>query len=98
MLEKLTEADFANHRGETFKIHYGEGETLEVALVETRGLGSGQRTERSAFSVLFRGGPKDQFLPQATYRLEHPDLGALDLFLVPLGPDDQGMRYEAVFN
>jgi hypothetical protein len=25
-------------------------------------------------------------------------MGTLDLFLVPIGPDYQGMRYEAVFN
>jgi hypothetical protein len=32
------------------------------------------------------------------YRLHHPARGALDLFMVPLGPDACGMRYEIVFN
>jgi hypothetical protein len=36
-------------------------------------------------------------LPQRIYRLEHDELGALDLFLVPIGRDDSGVRYEAVF-
>jgi hypothetical protein len=36
-------------------------------------------------------------LPQGIQRLSHAELGELDLFLVPIGPDAQGMRYEAAF-
>jgi hypothetical protein len=36
-------------------------------------------------------------LPQRIYRIEHATLGAFDLFLVPIGPDAQGLRYQAVF-
>ena len=56
---------------------------------------TGPETQES-FAVLFRG-PQQPILPQAIYRLEHPRMGSLDLFLVPIGPDDTGMRYEAVF-
>jgi hypothetical protein len=49
------------------------------------------------FSIIFRG-PSGQSLPQRIYRLEHAQLGTLDLFLVPIGPDGVGMCYEAVFN
>jgi hypothetical protein len=52
---------------------------------------------RTQFSLVFRGGP-DPPLQQRIYCLEHEQLGALDLFLVPLGPDAAGQRYEAVFN
>jgi uncharacterized protein DUF6916 len=31
------------------------------------------------------------------HRVEHEELGALDVFLVPIGPDQAGMCYEAVF-
>lgn len=52
---------------------------------------------RPAFSLLFRGaGPGE--LPQSTYTLAHATLGSLAVFLVPLGPDGQGMLYEAIFN
>jgi hypothetical protein len=37
-------------------------------------------------------------LPQAIYQLEHDRMGTMDIFLVPIGPDGQGMGYEAVFN
>jgi hypothetical protein len=36
-------------------------------------------------------------LPQATYPVEHDELGRMEIFLVPIGPDGSGMRYEAVF-
>ena len=39
----------------------------------------------------------DRPLPQGLFELSHPDLGALEIFLVPVGVD--GTRhYEAVFN
>jgi hypothetical protein len=48
------------------------------------------------FSVMFLG-PAESVLPQATYRVE--DEGeAFDIFIVPVGRDERGVRYEAVFN
>ena len=35
--------------------------------------------------------------PQRIYRLRHDRLGAFEVFLVPIGPDAVGMRFEAVF-
>jgi hypothetical protein len=37
-------------------------------------------------------------MPQRIYRLQHEELGQLELFLVPIGPDADGMCYEAVFS
>ena len=48
------------------------------------------------FSLYFTG--PDRYLPQHVYRIEHEQMGALDLFLVPVGKLDNGFRYEAVFN
>ena len=92
---------FARHVGETFVIRPPEGEPLEVELVEALALAvredvpEGVRKE--PFSLLFRAQVQDA-LPQQIYRIEHGTLGDLDLFLVPLGPDTVGMRYEAVFS
>jgi hypothetical protein len=30
--------------------------------------------------------------------MEHEEIGALDIFLVPIGPDEEGPRYEAIFD
>jgi hypothetical protein len=37
-------------------------------------------------------------LAQKIHRLEHATLGALDIFIVPIGPDRLGMLYEAIFS
>jgi len=63
-------------------------------LVEVNALGSSTKQEQ--FSLQFRA-PRDAPISQGIYRLEHDRLGALDIFLVPIGLDGNGVRYEAVF-
>lgn len=95
-LETLTKDHFAAHVGDEFRLR--SGESIVVLTVRTVD-GADTRWDpagREAFSVLF-GGPPGPALPQAIYRIEHELLGDLDLFLVPLGPDADGQRYEAVF-
>ena len=46
---------------------------------------------------MFRG-PGEPVLAQRIYPLDNQTLGRLEIFLVPIGPDDEGMRYQAVFN
>ena len=72
---------------------------LELELVEVKGYLSkaNEQTGMERFSVFFQG-PGDLQLPQNTYRLEHEQMGAFDIFLVPITGDQQGFRYEAVFN
>ena len=87
--------------GNTFRIEYGAEAALEVELIEATGLRSrpprpGQPPRREPFSIVFRG-PKTIVLPQRMYKISHEKFGPLDLFIVPIGPDDTGMCYEAVF-
>jgi hypothetical protein len=49
------------------------------------------------FNLHFKG-PRSERFGQGMRRLEHPALGALDIFLVPIGADATGLLYEAVFN
>ena len=101
MLEKLTSADFSPYVHQTFSIQVESGDLLEVELIDVSDLGSDDEWDESSarrpFSIVFRG-PKESHLPQSIYRIEHGRMGSLDLFLVPIGPDKLGMRYEAVFN
>lgn len=94
-LESLTAADFSSCRQDPFRIRATPAEPFEVELIEVSE-GAARSPQRSSFSLVFRGGPSPP-LPQRIYRVEHESLGALDLFLVPLGPDAVGERYEAVF-
>lgn len=55
------------------------------------------KAEWSASSVYFDG-PADPLLPQRAYAVEHEQMGMFDLLIVPLVRQQQGCRYEAVFN
>src|SRR5262249_7446552 len=97
MLESLTVDTFTTRIGERFRLLADAGTTLTVELIDATTLGSsGSARGRTPFSLLFRG-PMTPVLPQRIYRLDHETLGSLDLFLVPIGPRDGGMVYEAIF-
>ena len=102
MLERFTSETFAPHLGETFRVYPDPATALDMSLIDVTVLGGGSgRGGESAggrvpFSLVFRG-PLQPVLPQRTYRVEHDGIGEFDLFLVPIGLDAEGMRYEAVF-
>ena len=93
-LASLTAEDFRPHLGTRFTM---PSRPLESELIEVDTVGAAAAGGvRVPFGLVFRG-PLEPVLPQGIHRLEHETLGALDLFLVPIGPDEAGMRYEAVF-
>ena len=99
MLETFTQSTFLSHLGETFRVHGDISSPLEMQLTDVMSLGSSDEAQperRAPFSILFHG-PADALLAQRTYTLSHDVMGNFDLFLVPLGPAADGMRYEAVF-
>ncbi len=99
MSDSLTLETFVPHIGTTFDLALNPEETIHLRLYEVKPLGHGVPGGREPFALLFHHPhlPKNAYLPQSTYPLNHPALGLLELFLVPLGPDAQGMRYEAIF-
>jgi hypothetical protein len=90
-LETLTAADFAALRGDRFRITPQGAPPFDAQLVEVEELAR-EPGGRAPFSLVFKGGPSPP-LPQRIYRVEHDELGAVEIFLVPIAPD----RYEAVF-
>jgi len=99
MAASLTEEEFSKHLNTTFRARLDAEAEVDLELVEVKGYlgrpGDQQGMER--FSIFFKG-PGKPFLPQHTYALSHEAMGTIDLFLVPIGPDGDGFRYEAVFN
>lgn len=83
--------------GEAFTIKTDAGEPAVLTLVSVDRLGGDSPREGGPFAMLFETvrGPS---LAQQTCRLERGEGEALDVFLVPLGPGEAGMRYEAVFS
>lgn len=102
MLEALTLASFAGRIGETFRLSASADSALWLELVEARSLASdGTRPEagrrlREPFSIIFKG-PAVPVMSQRIYPLAHDGLGIFELFLVPVGPGQGGMLYQAIF-
>jgi len=97
MLDGLTRESFAEHVGSIFRAQAPD-RVLEFKLVEVKALATaaGEERQRRPFSLCFLG-PLDVLVPQQTVPLEHAVLGRLGIFLVPIGRDPEGYRYEAVF-
>jgi hypothetical protein len=89
-LEALTTADFAPLLHESFRIS-ADDQSFDAELVQVTEIPR-EPGGRAPFSLVFEGGPSPP-LPQRIYRVEHDELGALEIFLVPIAAD----RYEAIF-
>ena len=102
MIRTMELADFSPQLNQKFRLQTGPSASLEVELIEVKELGSGVEDRRRSlrgkpFSLVFRG-PNETPLAQGTYTIEHETAGTLELFLVPIGPDKEGLSYEAIFN
>jgi hypothetical protein len=91
----LAPRDFAKHVNSTFQVMNDPGGTYPLKL--TRLTESKQNPKFQVFSLYFHGSG-DRILPQRIYKLNHANLGEIDLFLVPIGKDQDGVTYEAAFD
>lgn len=100
MTERWTIEQFEPQQATRFRWHAASLGLRPLELIEVKRLGASRAgsssVERAPFSLVFRDSTAD-VLPQSIYRLEHETLGTLEIFLVPIGPDEQGMRYQAIF-
>ena len=97
-LEQLQSTDFIPYLNQTFIVRLADIEPLELELVHVTESRAGFRPgTRQPFALHFLGPVSPHYLLQHQYRLEHPEMGALDIFLVPLGKQAGRMRYEAIF-
>jgi hypothetical protein len=99
---EVTRTTFVAYIGQSFVLTGPAAEPVTAVLVSADSLDKTDKAgagDRESFSLVFCA-PANARLPQQTYCTEHPDLGALDIFLVPIGPDQKGrgLQMEAVFN
>ena len=94
-LASMNHATFAPHVNSKFQVTNDEGATVDVEMVETFELTDIPTQER--FSLIFRSG-LERILAQGTYQFSHPELGELELFIVPIRQDAESRYYEAAFN
>ena len=98
MLDKLRKDDFSKCLHQKFLIEVAGRDPLETELIEVRGLAApdDDPDRREPFSLVFHG-PKDAPLEQGVFSIRNETMGELDLFLVTIGPDKDGLRHEAIF-
>jgi Domain of unknown function (DUF6916) len=99
MSDNQTEAEFTKHLNTKFRLVVDAPQPIDLTLVSVtpRKIEPHEQAGMERFSAVFMG-PLEIFLPQQTYRLSHPDMGEFDIFLVALGQEPEGFRYEAVYN
>ena len=99
MIDFPTAADFAKHLKTNFRVGLESHEAIELQLIAVtpRASEPHEQAGMERFSVVFSG-PADVLLPQQTYRMTHPEMGELEIFLVPIAREGDGFSYEAVYN
>ena len=93
-LADLKAEHFSPHVDSSFTLTLDDGTEHALTLTDVgRVIAS---AKREPFSLHFLGTP-GRVLPQRMYRIAHPGLGAMDLFIVPIGASQAGTQYEAIF-
>lgn len=88
---------FAACLNQDFEIVFSDG-TLPAKLIEAKQWGPDQPANvRQPFTLTFRIERSLRF-PQGTYKIRHPSLGEMEIFLVQLAADKNSSTLEAVFN
>ena len=95
----LTMEMFSDKIGQPFAIDEPNAPAIELTLIKAEPLPTYNLppAARAPFSLLFTT-TGDFVLMQRIYALRHAALGALTIFLVPVGKKDDTVTYQAVFN
>lgn len=94
----ITADDFRNHLNQNVAVHFNPGIPVAVEILEVENLEIYSGLDRLSFSVILRMNGEKGHYPQGIYVVEHPKLGRIEIFLVPIGTDKEGMRYQSVFS
>ena len=96
-LDKATCEQFAACLDQAFEIIFADG-VLRVKLTEAKPWGPAQPAHvRQPFSLTLRA-DRNLRLPQGIYKMRHPALGEMEIFLVQIAADQSSSTFEAVFN
>jgi len=89
---------FAPYLNETFEVNLGAS-SVEMTLVQaTKGKPRDwEGLRKEPFALLFKCA-KPVILPQRVYPFANSGFGKMDIFIVPVGRDRDGVVYQAIFN
>lgn len=95
----LDREDFARVTDQEFDVDVGDA-TVTMTLIGLEPLKTPQGMPREAFSLIFKSA-SSVILPQRIYQMRNrglADAQKVGVFIVPIGRDPDGVRYQAVFN
>ncbi|AQZ93697.1 DUF6916 family protein [Halopseudomonas phragmitis] len=91
-MQQISQERFTQHQGSQFEVLAAPDYPLQLEAVNSS---TPPSPEFEAFSLNFSG-PRPH-LPQATYVLQHAELGELALFITPVAERGGRIEYESVF-
>lgn len=98
MTERVLTIDlFSDKVGQVWTVDEPPAAPVELTLTEVEAVRNYAKLEREPFSLLFTT-KGDFVLPQRIYGLKHASLGAMSIFLVPVGRQGDVTTYQALFN
>jgi hypothetical protein len=101
-LEQLNFESFAGLAKTRFRVWIDAQDSIDLELCEVTprrvsSTGGVRSLTYEHFALEFLG-PADRLLPQRMYWFESAAIGRFELFIVPVGRDQTGTRYQATFN
>lgn len=107
MADNLKQSTFEQFLNQSFQIKLENYDPIDLELIEVKQYAISpmdgrykaiQAGEKAApFALLFRG-DRNIALPQHLYSFNHSEMGDFVMSIVPVGINDEGRLYEAVFN
>ena len=93
----LTIDVFSDKVGQIWTLDEPEAPPIELTLTEVLPLKNYAKLKREPFSLLFTT-TGNFVLPQRIYAMKHATLGAMSLFLAPVGREGDVTTYQSIFN
>jgi hypothetical protein len=94
----ITFEDLEPYLHQYLQIRFNPDVVLDAEVIELVRLDKYDELPRDPFMFILRTKQKQEYFPQAIFTILHPVKGEIPVFLVPLGPDTIGMKYQAIFN
>ncbi|MFS2013670.1 hypothetical protein ACCD06_28015 [Azospirillum sp. CT11-132] len=89
--------DFQPHVGTVFQVPLADGSSYPLTLTSAEARPNTANLSRTPFDLRFSG-PGPDYLEQRIHVLQHDVLGTFSMFLGAIGQEEDGFRYQAVFN
>ncbi|MBL4773233.1 MAG: hypothetical protein JKX98_06435 [Alcanivoracaceae bacterium] len=98
MTKTINKQTFENINNKIFEILFDSENPTSCELIEIKGINTQTVKEGlpEPFSLVFQAAG-DTIFEQNTYFVKNNEFKKTPLFLVPIGSDEKGVRYEAIF-